>query len=59
MDPIAFRRLNIADDQWLFALDAAARGANWQPRVMGSFANFEKSNGFVGSGRPPSLACSR
>jgi len=36
MDPVAFRRLNIADDQWLFALDAAARGANWQPRVMGS-----------------------
>jgi CO/xanthine dehydrogenase Mo-binding subunit len=36
MDPIAFRRMNIADDQWLTALDAAAKGANWQPKVSGS-----------------------
>jgi len=36
MDPIAFRRLNVADDRWLGVLNAAAQAANWQPRVAAS-----------------------
>jgi CO/xanthine dehydrogenase Mo-binding subunit len=48
MDPIAFRRLNIADDVWLTALDAAARGAKWQPRVAAS--NLSKENVVSGRG---------
>jgi CO/xanthine dehydrogenase Mo-binding subunit len=48
MDPVAFRRLNIADDQWLFALDGAAKGANWQPRVAAS--NLSKDQVVKGRG---------
>jgi nicotinate dehydrogenase subunit B len=36
MDPIEFRRLNIADDRWLGVLDAAAKAANWKPRLAAS-----------------------
>jgi CO/xanthine dehydrogenase Mo-binding subunit len=36
MDPVAFRRLNITDDRWLTALNAAAQAAGWQPRVAAS-----------------------
>jgi nicotinate dehydrogenase subunit B len=36
MDPIEFRRKNIADDRWLGVLNAAAAAANWQPRVAAS-----------------------
>ena len=48
MDPIAFRRLNIVDDVWLTALDAAARGANWKPRVAAS--NLSKDKVVTGRG---------
>ncbi len=33
IDPLAFRRRNIADARWLGVLDAAAAAAGWQPRV--------------------------
>jgi len=33
IDPLAFRRKNIADARWLGVLDAAAAAAGWQPRV--------------------------
>jgi CO/xanthine dehydrogenase Mo-binding subunit len=33
MDPIAFRKLNAANDRWAGVLDAAARAANWKPAV--------------------------
>jgi nicotinate dehydrogenase subunit B len=36
MDPIEFRRKNIADDRWLGVLNAAAQAANWKPRVAAS-----------------------
>ena len=36
MDPLDFRRKNIADDRWLGVLNAAAQAANWQPRVAAS-----------------------
>ena len=36
MDPLAFRRRNIGDERWLGVLEAAAKAANWQPKVMGS-----------------------
>jgi nicotinate dehydrogenase subunit B len=36
MDPIEFRRVNIADDRWLGVLNAAATASNWTPRLAGS-----------------------
>jgi nicotinate dehydrogenase subunit B len=36
MDPIDFRRKNIADDRWLGVLNAAATAANWKPRLAAS-----------------------
>lgn len=33
MDPLAFRRSNIADARWLGVLDAAAQAAGWTPGV--------------------------
>jgi nicotinate dehydrogenase subunit B len=33
MDPLAFRRRNIAGERWLGVLNAAAAAANWVPRV--------------------------
>jgi len=36
IDPLAFRRRNIADARWLGVLDAAAAAAGWQPRVAAS-----------------------
>jgi CO/xanthine dehydrogenase Mo-binding subunit len=36
MDPLEFRRRNIGDQRWLGVLEAAAKAANWQRRVMGS-----------------------
>jgi CO/xanthine dehydrogenase Mo-binding subunit len=36
MDPFEFRRKNIGDKRWLGVLEAAARAANWRPRVMAS-----------------------
>jgi nicotinate dehydrogenase subunit B len=47
MDPIDFRRKNIADQRWLGVLNAAAQAANWQPRV----ANSVKQTGDVVKGR--------
>lgn len=36
-DPVAFRRMNIADERWLGVLDAAAEAADWSgPRVASS-----------------------
>ena len=32
-DPYEFRKRNMTDEHWLGVLDAAARAANWQPRV--------------------------
>jgi len=39
MDPLEFRRRNIADKRWLGVLNAAAEAANWTPRVMGASAS--------------------
>jgi CO/xanthine dehydrogenase Mo-binding subunit len=36
IDPYLFRRQNIKDPRWLGVLDAAAKAANWQPRVAAS-----------------------
>jgi nicotinate dehydrogenase subunit B len=47
MDPVAFRRINAADDRWLGVLNAAAAAANWQPRI----ANSLKQTGDVVTGR--------
>jgi CO/xanthine dehydrogenase Mo-binding subunit len=33
MDPYEFRRRNIASERWLGVLEAAAKAANWTPRV--------------------------
>jgi len=47
IDPLAFRRRNIADARWLGVLDAAAAAAGWQPRVAAS----SLSNAEVVTGR--------
>jgi nicotinate dehydrogenase subunit B len=47
MDPLEFRRKNIADQRWLGVLNAAAQAANWQPRV----ANSVQQTGDVVKGR--------
>ena len=36
MDPLEFRRRNIGDERWLDVLEAAAKAANWQSKVMGA-----------------------
>lgn len=36
LDPLEFRRRNIGDERWLGVLEAAAKAANWMPKVMGS-----------------------
>ena len=36
MDPLEFRRKNIAGQRWLGVLDAAAEAAKWSPRVAAS-----------------------
>src|SRR6185312_14921725 len=36
MDPFEFRRRNIAGERWLGVLEAAAKAANWTPRVAAS-----------------------
>ena len=36
LDPLEFRRRNIGDERWLGVLEAAAKAANWTPKVMGS-----------------------
>jgi nicotinate dehydrogenase subunit B len=36
MDPLEFRRRNIGDQRWLGVLEAAAKAADWKPKVMGS-----------------------
>jgi nicotinate dehydrogenase subunit B len=36
IDPIEFRRKNIADDRWLGVLNAAAQASNWKPRIAAS-----------------------
>jgi CO/xanthine dehydrogenase Mo-binding subunit len=36
MDPFEFRRRNIGDKRWLGVLEAAAKAADWKPRVMAS-----------------------
>ena len=35
MDPVAFRKQNIENVRWLGALEAAAKAADWKPRVAG------------------------
>jgi CO/xanthine dehydrogenase Mo-binding subunit len=47
MDPLAFRRRNIAGERWLGVLNAAAAAANWTPRVAAS----KLSNAEVVTGR--------
>jgi CO/xanthine dehydrogenase Mo-binding subunit len=47
IDPYEFRRRNIADERWLGVLDAAAKAANWTPRVAAS----NRSSAKVVSGR--------
>ncbi len=36
MDPLEFRRRNMGDTRWLGVLDAAARAADWTPRLAAS-----------------------
>ena len=36
MDPLEFRRRNIADERWLGVLNAAAAAAGWTPRIAAS-----------------------
>ncbi len=36
LDPFEFRRRNIGDKRWLGVLEAAAKAADWKPRVMAS-----------------------
>ncbi len=36
LDPVEFRRRNIADPRWLGVLDAVARAARWTPGIAGS-----------------------
>ena len=36
MDPFEFRRKNMGDTRWLSVLEAAAKAANWTPRVAAS-----------------------
>jgi nicotinate dehydrogenase subunit B len=36
MDPVEFRRQNIADERWLGALETVATAANWSPKVANS-----------------------
>jgi len=40
-DPYEFRKLNIADARWEGVLDAAAKAANWRPRVAASTLSLE------------------
>jgi CO/xanthine dehydrogenase Mo-binding subunit len=47
MDPIAFRKANVEGERWAAVLDAAAKAANWSPRV----ANSQKQSGTVLKGR--------
>jgi CO/xanthine dehydrogenase Mo-binding subunit len=47
MDPLEFRRRNIAGERWLGVLEAAATAARWTPRVAGS----ARRDGEVVSGR--------
>jgi nicotinate dehydrogenase subunit B len=48
MDPYLFRRQNIKDPRWLGVLDAAAKAANWSPRVAAS--NLSKAKIVTGRG---------
>jgi len=36
MDPVEFRRKNIADPRWLGVLEAVVKASKWQPRVASS-----------------------
>jgi CO/xanthine dehydrogenase Mo-binding subunit len=36
LDPVEFRRRNISDRRWLGVIEAAAKAANWKPRVAAS-----------------------
>lgn len=36
LDPLEFRRRNIGDERWLGVLEAAAKAADWTPKIMGS-----------------------
>jgi nicotinate dehydrogenase subunit B len=47
IDPLEFRRKNMGDTRWLGVLDAAAKAADWAPRVAAS----ELSDGEVVTGR--------
>ncbi len=47
MDPLAFRRRNIGDERWLGVLEAAAKAANWRPKVMGA----DRPGGDIVTGR--------
>jgi CO/xanthine dehydrogenase Mo-binding subunit len=47
VDPVEFRRQNIADERWLGALNTVAAAAKWQPKV----ANSSAQSGNVVSGR--------
>jgi nicotinate dehydrogenase subunit B len=47
LDPLVFRRRNIADDRWLAVLNAAAHASGWRTRVAAS----QKQAGDVWKGR--------
>jgi nicotinate dehydrogenase subunit B len=38
MDPVAFRRRNMADPRWIGVMDAVTRAAGWTPRVSAAAA---------------------
>jgi CO/xanthine dehydrogenase Mo-binding subunit len=48
VDPYIFRQRNIKDARWMGVLDAAAKAANWTPRVAGS--NLSKGKIVTGRG---------
>lgn len=48
LDPVEFRRRNIADERWLGVLEAVATAANWEPRVAHTLA---ATNGSLRRGR--------
>ncbi|HZO62434.1 MAG TPA: molybdopterin cofactor-binding domain-containing protein [Gaiellaceae bacterium] len=47
LDPIAFRRQNVADPRWLAVMNAAVAAARWQPKV----AHSSRQKGDVVTGR--------
>lgn len=50
LDPVAFRRSNIADERWLGVLEAAANASGWQPRAARAQATSAEADVVRGRG---------